>query len=204
MRPARASFQRVYIRFLTRGKAIAINLSDTIYNEQFGSLSFFLHFLSVQQYATVPSLSFPADGWITLDKELDSSDVIEHTFDFGFSSFQDFLKFVKRRVSYDIRCLKRFESDLARNKGTVTFIEDIARSWPDLFKRTQLRQLKRIYNQRIALAEFKTKTEPSRFHSLNNIWEYLVSVGSRWSLRTTDVPFSEQTIEELWSHLQQD
>lgn len=204
MKPTRASYTTVYIRFLTMNRVIVVNLKDTIFNEQFGTLSFFLHFLSVQQYATSPNLTFPASGWITLDKQMGIADTVERTFNFGYIEFQDFLKFIKRRVSYDIRCLKKFESELKKNRDTITFIEDIVQTMPELFKRTQLRQLKRIYNQRIALADFKCKTEPSKFHSLENIWEYLVTVADQWAARTVTNPFSERTLEELFRFIQED
>lgn len=201
MRPARSKYNIIFIRFLTLNKAIKIELTDTIFNEQFGSLSFFLHFISVQQYSTNTDLVFPGDGWITLDKEMSDNEELVASWKFTFVEFQDFLKFVKRRISYDIRCLKKFEVELVTNKATVTFIEDIARSWPDLFKRTQLRQLKRIYNQRIALAEFKTKTEPSKFHSLINVWEFIKTVGDSWIQKTRVNSFAASTIDDLWADI---
>lgn len=181
MKVCKTKFNKIYIRFLGFFECIEINLKTDIYNEQFSSLSFFLHFISTQQFSHNNNLSFPKDGWITLDKIFDH-DVIIKSFCFNYSQFQDFCKFIKKKISYDLRCLKKFEQDLFKNQATIKFIEDIATSDLVLFKRVQLRQLKRVFNQSIALCEFKTKNQPSKFYNLRDVWQFILESIEKWAI----------------------
>lgn len=169
----------VFIRFLPFNCCIEIKLKNNIYNEQFSSLAFYFHFLTIQLYSFNNTLSWPNDGWITLDK-VNENDTILMNLELNFSTLQDVCKFIKKKVSYDLRCLKNFENELYKNRAMLKFIEDVANTDNNLFKRVQLRQLKRVFNQRLALCEFKTKNQPSKFKNLSDIWEFIKTTLKKW------------------------
>lgn len=179
MKQLKTSFNVVYLRFVPFNFSIKINLSNNIYNEQFGLLCFYPHFISLTVFSSLNTLSWPKDGWILFDKVCEQ-DVILYEYDLSFTELQDVLKFLKKKISYDFRCLKSFELGVFHNKSMTTFIEDVATSDNLLFKRTQLRQLKRVYNQRLALCQFKATNQPSKFKNLFDVWDYIKDIFSSW------------------------
>lgn len=191
------TFNVVFIRFLSFNKYIKINLTSKIFNEQFSNLSFFLHFISTQQYSLCSNLSYPANGWITLDKEITDSEIQVGEFEYQYSGLLDFFKYCKKKVSYDLRCLKKVESDFKINNAVVKFIEDIACSDEDLFKRVQLRQLKRVFNQRKINCQFKLSNQPAIFHNLNDVFDFILKKIEIFSLPAQNDIDSINLLDEL-------
>lgn len=169
----------VYLRFVPYNSCIKINLINNIYNEQYSQLSFFPHFISLNCYSSLNNLSWPKDGWIILDK-ISENDVVIDEYKVSITQLQDILKFIKKKISYDFRCLKNFEAGVYHNKAMTEFIENVAITDNLLFKRTQLRQLKRVYNQRLALCEFKSVNQPSKFKNTTDAWNYIKETFSHW------------------------
>lgn len=180
MRISKSLINVVYIRFVPNKCCIKINLINNIYNEQFSQLSFFPHFISLNCYSSLSGLSWPNNGWILLDKVIDSNELVLDEYKIAYTQLIDFFKYIKKKISYDFRCLKTFEAGVFHNKSMTEFIENVASSDNMLFKRTQLRQLKRVYNQRLALCEFKSQNQPSKFKNLSDTWQFILDNLNKW------------------------
>lgn len=180
MKTIKTSFNVVYLRFVPFNYSIKIILTTNIYNEQFSLLCFYPHFISLSVFSSINSMSWPKDGWIMFDKICEPQDVILFSVQLSWTSLQDVMKFLKKKISYDVRCLKNFEAGVFHNKAMTNFIEQVAQSNNLLFKRTQLRQLKRVYNQRLALCQFKSVNQPSKFKNLANVWEFIQETFKTW------------------------
>jgi len=171
---SKQTYSCLFIRFLEQHKYCEIRLKDLIYGEQFASLAFNFHFITIQMYTYCPQLQYPKNGWISLDKEIDAHDTCLGTYDFTYKSFLSMIKLVKKKIVYDLRCLKRFENDLTNSCNTINFIENIALTNELLFKRVALRQVKRLFNQRKLMCNFKIANQPSLLKNLEDAWQVIV------------------------------
>lgn len=179
----------VYLKFFGFNKVIKINLIDQIHNEQYSRLCFYVHFCTLFLYGSNCNLEFPRAGWVLLDKQLCSTDFVEMEYSISYKSLLEFLKFIKKKVSFDVRCLKRFEQNYIKLENTLKFIEEIA-STDEMFKRTQLRQIKRIYNQQLYICKFNLQHQPSMFNSLLDLFNFFKTTLVKW-----DGQLIEKTID---------
>jgi len=204
----------VYVRCLHFNKCIKINLTNSIFLEQFASLSFPFHAISTQVYfASNMKLGYPEDGWITLDRQRDNDEEI-FEISIPFRNLQNVLKSLKRNIFFDLKCLKRYECDITNSSSVVKFIEQIALSDDKLFKRVNLRQLKRIFNQKIIVSESKLKTHRSKINNICECFTYICNIfkNSKWfgglilkeesTILTTPQEENYESIENFWKELE--
>ena len=186
----------VFIRFLNKNKYIKINFTSFIYSEQFAALSFHYHFLNIFVFQTCLDVVFETSGWILLDKMCDKDEEKCGEYTFDYKIFLSLTKNFKKKVSYDLRNLKRFEQDRLNCEMTNGFIEQVVATNESVFRRTALRQIKRIFNQRKLMCAFKIQTQPSRLNSVADVWlfleKYLEQLYARFRRDDNDAQVREQ------------
>lgn len=198
MKKNRFILDKLFIKLIYKNRAIQLNLIEPICLEQFSSLSYYLHFISTQIFIYCENCHFPNEGWISLDKELENY-ALEDVFLINFSNILSIFKKIKKEVSFDLRCLKKFQKEILSCTSIVSFIEEVALSNEDLFKRVCLRQLKRIYNQKKFIVEGKLRHQPSKINNLLDVWNLINFTFNEWSGGHTQkkLYINQPTLEEL-------
>ena len=146
------SVSMLYLKHYESFSCLQINLSKKIDLNTFYYFCFNLHSSLLNFYE---SKNFVYDeGWIFLDYKLEWYDVVTDSCSVSNSDFKKIMRREKLKVAKGLRLKKNYLNKRLRLIDSISFLKHLQTTDAVIFKRTALKQLVRIINQKRRKIEY--------------------------------------------------